>query len=86
MDKINEAALAATLAILYGIILFAICIVSTLTGWGKDIMAIYTSFFPGMGPTLTGSVIAAIWGIVFGGIFGYVIGVLYNYMEKRIKI
>jgi tetrahydromethanopterin S-methyltransferase subunit C len=65
--------------------LFAICIVSMLTGWAKDIMAIYSSFFPGIGATATGSIIAAIYGVVLGAIFGYVIGVLYNYFDKRIK-
>lgn len=86
MGTVNKAALAATLAVIYGVLIFAICILSALTGWSKDLMAIYSSFFPGIGPTITGSVIGAIYGVIFGAILGYVIGALYNYFDKRIKI
>ncbi len=55
MVKANKAALAVTLAVIYGVMLFAICLVSALTGWAKDIMAIYASFFPGVAATLIGS-------------------------------
>ncbi len=79
-------ALAATLAVIYGIILFAICLISTMSGWAKEVTTIYSSLFPGVSATITGSLIAAIYGIVFGAVFGYVIGVLYNYFDERLKI
>jgi membrane protein YqaA with SNARE-associated domain len=85
MGKVNKTALAATLAVIYGIILFAICLVSTISGWAKEVTTVYSSLFPGVSATITGSVIAAIYGVVFGAVLGYVIGVLYNYFSERIK-
>jgi hypothetical protein len=86
IGKVNKTALAATLAVIYGIILFAICLVSAMSGWAKDVTTIYSSFFPGVSATITGSIIAGIYGVIFGAVFGYVIGVLYNYFDERIKI
>ncbi len=83
--KINSTALGLALAIIYGVVLFAIGIISTYTGWAKDIMSIYTSFFPGFTPTLTGSVIGLIYGLIFGGILGCAIGILYNYFDRKLK-
>lgn len=71
---------------IYGIILFAICLISAVSGWAKEVTTIYSSLFPGVSATIPGSVIAAIYGVIFGAVLGYVIGVLYNYFDERIKI
>lgn len=84
IGTINVTALAITLGLFYGIVLFAIGILSWVTGWGNDLMALYSSFFPGFGPTAVGSLAGLIEGFVMGAIFGFVIGVLYNYFDKRI--
>lgn len=86
ISKVNKAALTATLAVIYGIILFAICFVSAMSGWAKDVSTIYSSLFPGVSATITGSIVAALYGIVFGAVFGYAIGALYNFLDEWIKI
>jgi hypothetical protein len=86
MGKVNKTALAATLAVIYGFIIFAICLISATSGWAKEVTTIYSSFFPGVSATIMGSVIGAVYGVIFGAIFGYAIGVLYNYFDERIKI
>jgi hypothetical protein len=72
--------------VIYGIILFAICFISAVSGWAKDVTTIYSSLFPGVSATIPGSIIAGVYGIVFGAVFGYVIGVLYNLLDEWIKI
>lgn len=86
LDKVNEVALAITLGLTYGIILFAIGILSWLTGWGGSLLPLYSEFFPGFGPTVVGSVAGLIYGLVIGGLFGFIIGVIYNYFAVRVKI
>ena len=83
--KINSMALGFALAAIYGIILFAVGIISAYTGWAKDVMAIYTSFFPGFTPTLVGSIIGLLYGLIIGGIFGFAIGALYNYFDRKVR-
>lgn len=83
--KINSVALGFTFAVIYGVVLFAIGMISTYTGWVKDIMTLYTSFFPGFSPTLVGSFIGLLYGLVIGGIFGCVIGALYNYFDRKVR-
>jgi len=85
ISKVNKTALEATLALIYGLILFAICFVSAMTGWAKDVTTIYSSLFPGVSATIPGSIIAAVYGIVFGAAFGYVIGALYNFLDEWIR-
>ncbi len=85
ISKVNKTALAATLALIYGTILFAICFASAVSGWARDVTAIYASLFPGVSSTIPGSIIAAIYGLVFGAVFGYVIGALYNFLDEWIK-
>jgi hypothetical protein len=86
MGKVNKTALAATLAVVYGVILFAICLVSAMSGWADGVTTVYSSLFPGVSATVIGSVIAAAYGIVFGAALGYVIGVLYNYFDGQFRM
>lgn len=85
MGVVNKLALGLTLGTIYGVMLFLISLMSSFTGWGKDIFQIYSSFFPGFENTLTGSIIGLIYGILFGFIFGYLLGALYNHYNKCFK-
>lgn len=84
MARINEAALALTLALVYGAMMFFIGMAVSWTGYGRKAMRMYSDLLPGYEPTARGSVIGSLWGALIGGAMGLIIGCLYNFLAERI--
>ncbi len=53
------------------------------TGWGKDLMTLVGSWYPGAGPSFAGAIWAAIWGFVDGFIGGFLIAFFYNKLQAK---
>lgn len=47
-------------------------------GWGGALVTLLSSIYIGFAPTITGSLIGAVWGFVNGFLWGVIIGWIYN--------
>jgi|GEM_PF-1801703 len=46
--------------------------------YGKSIIEMWATIYPGLAPTLFGGIVGAVWGFVEGFIFGLVAAFIYN--------
>ena len=51
---------------------------AAMCGWGEGCVKIMSSLYIGFEPTITGSLIGAVWAFVDGAIAGLIIALLYN--------
>lgn len=64
--------------IIYGVMFFLYALAGALFGVGGETLRMIGGFYPGIGPTLPGAVIGALWGFVVGFCFFALLGWIYN--------
>ena len=82
MTKLNIKSFTIAFGAITGFWMFALALLSSGTGWGKELIALYSSLFFGYGPTLLGALAGLVWGVIYGGVFGFLIAWLYNLLVK----
>ncbi|MEX0933878.1 MAG: hypothetical protein WD003_01270 [Candidatus Paceibacterota bacterium] len=82
MGKLNVKGFALAFGIITGIWMFALALLSLWSGWGRELVFLYSSLFLGYGTSIGGAIIGFVWGVIYGGIFGFLIAWLYNAFVK----
>ncbi|MBI3127672.1 MAG: hypothetical protein HYZ11_08730 [Candidatus Tectomicrobia bacterium] len=67
--KLDAARFGLAMGAVYALVFFVLTLVSALTGWGNEWMRLIGGIYAGMGPSLGGAVIGALWGFGIGLVF-----------------
>lgn len=84
MTSLNIRALALSFATIWGLTVLFLGITS-MFGWGIDIVAVLGTFYLGYAPTILGAIIGTIWAFVNGIITAMIFGYLYRAFSSRVK-
>lgn len=77
--RLSPLALGFALGVMWAIGLFALGILSMLTGYGSEMVTLMGTVYLGYSATFLGSIIGAVWALVDGFIGGYILAWLYNW-------
>lgn len=76
--KLSVKALALSLGILWSLCLFVCTLLAVYTGYLSEMVSFFEGVYPYYSVTLVGSIAGLVWGFVDGFIGGLVFGWLYN--------
>ena len=76
--KLDAVKFGVAMGAVYGLVFFVYGAVSALTGAGAEMMRLIGGFYLGMGPSLLGAVIGALWGFGVGFVFFGAAAWIYN--------
>ncbi|HTM63859.1 MAG TPA: bacteriophage holin [Gammaproteobacteria bacterium] len=76
--RLSVIGLGVALGTAWAVGLFALGILSWLTGWGTDMVQVLGSLYIGYEPTLIGTIIGTIWAFIDCFICGVIIAWVYN--------
>ena len=81
-DKIDAKRFGIAGGILYGAIFFAMTVLATATGYGKEMLSFWATWHPGYGISYAGSIVGLVYGFACGFIGLYALAWLYNKLER----
>lgn len=81
-DRLHAVNFGLAWGLSCGLYFLFIGLVAWMTGWGGGLMQILGGWYPGAGPTLGGSLLAAFWGFIDAFIGGWLIAVFYNWLQS----
>lgn len=67
------------------IYVFAMGVISMVSGRGRGIVGLLSEWYVGFGPTISGSLIGAVWGFADGFLAGLLVAWIYNRLKKGRK-
>lgn len=77
--------LGLTGGILWGLCMFLMTNLAVGTGYGKELLNVFASIYPGYTITILGSLVGLVYGFIDAFIALYIFAWLYNLIEKRFK-
>ncbi len=81
--KLHVTKFGVAFGIIYALIFFLYGMMAALFGWGTEMLKLISSFYAGVGPTLLGAVIGAVWGFAVGFVFFALGALIYNALLGR---
>lgn len=84
MTSLNIRALALSLATIWSLTVLFLGITS-IFGWGIDIVAVLGTFYLGYSASILGAIIGAIWAFANGIITVMIFGYLYRYFSSKLS-
>jgi len=82
MNKLDIKALGLAVGIFWGLYCALLGMVAMLFGCGTGLVELLSDYYVGFKPTLLGSMVGGIWGLVDGFICGGVVAWLYNRLAR----
>jgi hypothetical protein len=76
--KLSPKALGLSFGILWGVVVFAMTLLSVYTGYLSHIAELIVGVYPYYSVTVTGSVAGLVWGFIDGLVAGVIFGWIYN--------
>lgn len=84
-DHVDTLKVGLAVGVALAVYTFAMGLIAMVSGRGYGIVAVLRVWDWGFGPTLTGSLIGAIWGFFDGFLVGILAASLFHYFKKSIK-
>lgn len=78
MNKLNAMAMGLAFGILWAVAVLIVGLLATFNGYGTELINLLSTVYLGLGLSVTGVVIGAIWAFVDAFIGGYLLAWLYN--------
>jgi len=82
MAKVSIKALGLSVGVVWSAGILLLGLLSTMFGWGSEIVKILSSIYMGYDSTIVGSILGGIWAFVDGCIGGVAIAWVYNKFVK----
>jgi len=82
-EKLNPFAFGAAVGIVWGAVVFLYAVGAAYYGYGKELVVMLSSIYPGYSATLGGAVIGALYGFADGLIACYIVALLYNLLVAK---
>jgi len=76
--RLSAVALGVAIGFLKGGWMLALCLSVMHGSAGKELVALWTGFYPGVDETMKGAFMAAAWGFLCGFFGGLILGWIYN--------
>lgn len=83
MMRIHTKALAISTGIVFGVSVGIMTIISVYTGYGREMLVLLSSVYPGYDVSLIGAALGVLYGFIDMAIFMSAIGFLYNKLFVR---
>jgi hypothetical protein len=78
---LNPKALGLALGIFWSITMLLTTLISLYTGYGREMLEVMVSLYPGYSISPMGSLVGLIYGFIDGFVMGFILAWLYNKLE-----
>ena len=81
--RLHPVSFGLAFGILWGAATLLVGILAFAFGWGGPFVNVLGSLYVGYEPTILGSLVGGVWGLIDGFIGGFILAWLYNLLAKK---
>ena len=84
MHPLNPKVVGLSVGVFWGLMTLAVGFLAALLDYGTAWVKLFSGFYIGYAPTVSGALVGLLWGFIDGLVGGAIFAVIYNFVERRV--